>query len=348
MRRFVLSAFVLGVFCQCLVFQARAYIDIALQMQLGNPTGAIVDTNNHDHYLLQRAVEALDYNDNRGLPNWTSWDLTTNDLGTASRTGSFFDDTNLPANFYHVKDADYTYSGYNRGHMCPSADRTITTNDNRMVFFMSDIIPQTPDNNQGPWARLETYCRALTPTNELLIICGPRTFSGARINTNGPVLIPDYVWKIIVVVPSGEGPALSRITTATRVIAVDMPNIQGIRSVNWTNYLTSVNALQTNTGFTFFTALPAGVANVLRAKIDGVSIQPTTPPGFQSIAWDAGQISLVVTGAVATHYTITATTDLNSPQWDTVLSTNYPALPFTFVETNAGWPRRFYRVQTGP
>ena len=90
--------------------------------------------------------------------------------------------------------------------MCPSADRTDNTNDNRQVFFMSDIIPQTPDNNQGPWARLETYCRALAQTNELLVICGPNGFSGARINTNGPVLIPDFTWKIIVVVTPGGGP----------------------------------------------------------------------------------------------------------------------------------------------
>ncbi|MEI9961059.1 MAG: hypothetical protein WDM76_07955 [Limisphaerales bacterium] len=47
---------------------ARATIDLSLQMQLGNPSGAIADTNNHDHYLIQRPVEALDYSDNLGQP----------------------------------------------------------------------------------------------------------------------------------------------------------------------------------------------------------------------------------------------------------------------------------------
>ena len=47
---------------------ARATIDATLQMQLGNPSGATADTNNHAHYLIQRTVEAIDYSDNLGEP----------------------------------------------------------------------------------------------------------------------------------------------------------------------------------------------------------------------------------------------------------------------------------------
>jgi hypothetical protein len=56
--------------------QARATIDVTLQMQLGNPSGATTDTNNHSHFLLQRSVEAIDYSDSLGTPLWASWDLT--------------------------------------------------------------------------------------------------------------------------------------------------------------------------------------------------------------------------------------------------------------------------------
>jgi hypothetical protein len=47
---------------------AFATIDASLQMELGNPSGAITDTNNHNHYLIQRTVEAMDYSDNLGQP----------------------------------------------------------------------------------------------------------------------------------------------------------------------------------------------------------------------------------------------------------------------------------------
>ena len=51
---------------------AGAIIDASLQMQLGNPSGATADTNNHNHYFIQRPVQAMDYNDNLGQANWAS------------------------------------------------------------------------------------------------------------------------------------------------------------------------------------------------------------------------------------------------------------------------------------
>ena len=81
--RGLLSA--IAILCCFAAFRASAIIDVTLQMQLGNPSGAIVDTNNHAHYLIQRTVEAIDYNDNLGEPNWASWDLTASDIGTNSR-----------------------------------------------------------------------------------------------------------------------------------------------------------------------------------------------------------------------------------------------------------------------
>src|ERR1051326_7622425 len=175
------------------VLRVDAIIGTSLQMQLGNPSSAATDTNNHDHYLIQRTVEALDYSDNLGEPNWASWDLTSADEGSASRSTSFFTDNTLPSNFYHVTSADYTGSGYDRGHLCPSADRTDTRADNDLVFYMSNIMPQTPDNNQGPWEVLETYCRTLASQgNELLITCGPSTFDGSHIQPSGKASIPGY------------------------------------------------------------------------------------------------------------------------------------------------------------
>ncbi len=254
-----------------------ASIGTALQMQLGNPSGATTNSANSTNYLVQRTVESLSYNDTLREPNWASWDLTAGDVGSSGRSSIFYADTNLPASYYIVQPTNYSGSGYDRGHMCPSADRTDNTTDNDLVFYMSNIIPQTPDNNQGLWANLETDCRTLAQAgNELLIICGPSGFDGTRTSSSGQIYIPAYTWKIIVVVPTGIGTALSRITTSTRVIAVNIPNIAGIRSDPWANYITSVNVIQTNTGFTFFTTLPPNAADVLRAKVDGATADSIT------------------------------------------------------------------------
>jgi len=157
--------------------QAGAIIDTNLQMQLGNPSNATANTNNHDHYLIQRTVETLDYSDNLGEPVWASWDLTAGDVGSATRSTSYYTDTNLPTNFYRVTDNDYVGVGainFNRGHLCPSEDRTNTRTNNDAVFFMSNIMPQSGPNNSGVWENLESDCRTFASAgNELLIICGP-------------------------------------------------------------------------------------------------------------------------------------------------------------------------------
>jgi len=239
-------------------------------MQLGDPSDAKPDTNNHEHYLIQRQVFALDYDDKNGEPNWVSWDLTADDMGPAKRSPAFHPDNELPATFHHITSADYKGSGFDRGHMCPSADRTDNAQDNEAVFTMANIIPQTPDNNQGVWERLEAECRDLARQgNELLIISGPASFTGQHINQSGPVMVPAHTWKIVVVVPNGDGPVLNRINPTTRVIAVDIPNIAGVRHDSWTKYLVSVNQIEQLTGLRFFTALAPDLAAVLKAKVDG-------------------------------------------------------------------------------
>ena len=74
--------------CCLLTLRAGATIDAALQLQLGNPSGASADTNNHNHYLIQRTVEAIDYSDNLGEPVWASWDLTAAASGSRAAVAS--------------------------------------------------------------------------------------------------------------------------------------------------------------------------------------------------------------------------------------------------------------------
>ncbi len=294
---------VLAVFFPAL--PAFGFIDVTLQMQLGNPSGATSDPNNHTHYLIQRSVEALDYNDTFGEPNWASWDLTAGDVGTNSRSASFFTDTNLPAGFYRVTDSDYVgvgTNGFARGHLCPSEDRTDTRADNDLVFFMSNIMPQDAINNSGVWAQFENYCRSQLSSNELLITCGPSGFGTNRI-PSGKAYIPDYTWKIVVVVPTNSGTALSRITAATRVISLKVPNADSATNT-WPAYVVSANQIQVDTGLTFFTALPAGVAATLRAKVDG---QTNPPPAIYAFSPSSGPTNTVV---VLTGTNFTAATQV--------------------------------------
>jgi DNA/RNA endonuclease G (NUC1) len=259
------------------MLSAWARIGVPYQMPLGNPSGAAADPNNHGHFLIQRSVFAMDYDDSEGEPNWVSWNLTADDLGPAKRS-AFHTDNELPASFRHVTDADYKGSGFDRGHMCPSADRTDNAQDNAEVFAMSNISPQAPDNNQGVWEKLEAECRELARAgNELLILCGPAGATTQHINGNGPVAVPTHTWKIVVQVPNGPGSVLDRISASTRVIAVSIPNVAGVRRDPWTKYLVSVSQLEALTGLKFFTALAPEIAQALKSKVDGHAVQPISP-----------------------------------------------------------------------
>jgi endonuclease G len=322
------------------VFDAEATIDASLQMQLGKPSGATTDTNNHDHYLIQRLVEALDYSDHLGEPVWASWDLTSGDVGSATRSPNFFTDTTLPAGFYRVTTTDYNGVGvidFNRGHLCPSEDRTDTRQDNDLVFFMSNIMPQSGPNNQGVWVNLESYCRTLADAgNELLIICGPSGF-GTNTIPSGKAYIASNVWKIIVSVPLGSGTALSRMTATNRVIAVSIPNVTNGLSSAWQTYVTSPGQIERETGFTFFTTLPPDIASAFRSRVDGTSYVPIISNALAT----NGQFKFTVNGSIGSNYVVQVATNLDPPQWVPVLTN---AAPFVFTDNSVQqFGHRFYR-----
>ena len=239
------------------------------QMLLGNPDRASYSDRTPEHFLIQRSQYALSYNNTLHIPNWVSWHLNAADIGQTAR-GLFLPDPNLPPAFYKVTPTDYTRSSYDRGHNCPSADRSDTKQNNDAVFLMTNMTPQAHGLNAGPWEQLESYCRTLTKQGyELYIVCG-HGFSAPTHNTIGTakIAVPDYAWKIVVILPERSGNDLARINAQTRVIAVRMPNINTISNELWTRYLVTPGDLEKATGLHYFDRLPLPVSAALKAKKD--------------------------------------------------------------------------------
>ncbi len=238
---------------------------------LGNPSGAVHDTAEPNNYLIERPQYALSYNRDNGIPNWVSWQLTKKDLGEAKRSPTFTADGTLPDSWYRVSLDDYTGTGYDRGHMCPSADRTASAKDNLATFILTNVVPQAPDNNRGTWEQLESFSRTLVNKGHVLyIIAG----SDGRIGTiaDGRIRIPRYTWKIIVVMPKGQSD-ISRITAKTQVIAIRVPNSLDATLGDWEEYRVKVSEIEKVTGYQFFSNLPPDIQTALKSRIDPV---PTT------------------------------------------------------------------------
>ncbi|BAB78345.1 DNA/RNA non-specific endonuclease (plasmid) [Anabaena sp. FACHB-709] len=252
-----------------------------VHLTMGNPTNANTSFSN---FLLSKVQYATSHNCFRGTPNWVSWQLNQSWLGSAPRQDDFRADTTLPSGCYRVTSSDYTGSGFDRGHMAPSADRTNTIANNSATFLMTNIIPQAPDNNQGIWANLENYSRNLVTgqNRELYIISGAYGTGGTGSNQNntttiagGKVTVPARTYKVIVVLDR-PGLGVSGVTTNTRVIAVDIPNTQGVRNADWRNYRISVDTLEarlrnaTGTTYDFLSNVPTSIQSVIEARVDNL------------------------------------------------------------------------------
>lgn len=244
-------------------------------LNMGNPSGAVASASAPTNYLMEKPQYALSYHRDKGIPNWVSWHLDASWLGSAPRQDDFRADNTLPSGWYQVSSSSYSGSGFDRGHNCPSADRTRTVTDNSATFLMTNMIPQAPDNNQGPWARLEDYTRSLVSQgNECYVIMGQYGTGGTGSNgyrttiDNGRVTVPNRIWKVIVVLPAASGDDAARVTTSTRVIAVDMPNAQGIRNNNWGMYRTTVDAIEAAAGVDLLSRVPASIQAVIESRVD--------------------------------------------------------------------------------
>lgn len=238
----------------------------SVHLTMGNPSNAVTNTLYPTNYLMEKSQYVLSYNRDKGEPNWTSWHLASTDLGSAARQDDFRPDTTLPAGWYQVKGTDYSGSGYDRGHMCPSGDRTSSAANNSATFLMTNMIPQAPTNNQQTWANMENYLRSLVTgsNDELYIISGGYGVSGYI--AGGNVAVPTYTWKVVMVLPSGTND-VSRVTTSTRLIAVFIPNNNSVVS-DWKQYRVSVDYVESMTGYNFFSNVSDSIENTIESTVD--------------------------------------------------------------------------------
>jgi endonuclease G, mitochondrial len=241
-----------------------------IHLTLGNPSHAI-ETRADRYHLFLRSQYALFYDRTTSNPAWASWQLNASWLGNLSRP-EFTPDPEMPTGWFTVTPRNYTGSGFDRGHIVPAADRNRTPEDSAAVFYMSNIAPQAPDNNRGPWEALESYCRMLVKSGkELYIIAGPTGQGGVgsegakKAIANGKITVPAAFWKIVVV---NDRPSLGLkgITQNTRVIAVLMPNRQGIKEENWQTFRTTIRDLEQRTGYDFLSNVPPAVQEALETQ----------------------------------------------------------------------------------
>jgi DNA/RNA endonuclease G (NUC1) len=237
--------------------------------EFGEPT----DADASDDFIVRHEQFTASYNPNRGSPNWVSYDLDAAHFGAQDRCDCFTMDPDLPASFPRLTTADYTdagaFHGYgiDRGHMVRSFDRTTGSLDNARTYLFSNVVPQASDMNQGPWANLENDLGDLARVQgrEVYIITGPAGNKGT-LKDEGKIVIPTSTWKVAVILPRDHGLADIVDYRDLEVIAVDMPNVERIRNVDWNTYRTTVDAIEVLTGYDLLALLPDDIENAVESN----------------------------------------------------------------------------------
>ncbi len=122
------------------------------------------------------------------------------------RDDAFHDEDRLPADD-RASLADYTHSGFDRGHLAPAGDMPSPAAQ-AQSFSLANIVPQNRSVNRSLWAGIEESVRRLAlARGELFVVTGP-VFSGRNLGSiKGRVLVPTHLFKAIYDPRSGEAGA---------------------------------------------------------------------------------------------------------------------------------------------
>ena len=168
--------------------------------------------HNHPEQIVVHTGYRLSFNRETLCPNWVAWELTANETeGSVQRSNDFRPDEMLPCR-YQVTTDDYKHSGYDRGHMCPSADMKWSSTAQSECFFMSNICPQTHALNAGGWEKVERACRRWAKREgKVYIVCGP-IFNDSRkqlyIGKSVKVRVPNAFFKVVLSLKKGGEKAI--------------------------------------------------------------------------------------------------------------------------------------------
>jgi endonuclease G len=212
--------------------------------------GAPCDTDQ----VLDRQGYSLGYSYPYKSALWVSYIISPGSVGVdVRRHGSFYEDRDIPEK-YRVESDQYVNSGYDKGHLAPSATIDFNETANRETFAMSNVVPQEPKLNRRGWGKLEDLVRDWTATKgKLYVVTGPLYSDDPEMMNGLPV--PERMYKVIYAYK------------ADQAIGFIFPNDSVKNDEIW-KYAVSVQEVEQQTGLTFFSKFSQKKQERLKAGVD--------------------------------------------------------------------------------
>jgi len=138
--------------------------------------------------VLCNSFFAIVYDDDRNA-NIFSTEIAQERLKKTPRTDDFRADKRIADS---PTPADYTNSGYDRGHMVPAANAD-DPNEMSDTFFMTNMTPQLPSVNRVAWKNLEERVRSV-PFK--WVVTGAHYSATPKVIGKNKVPVPDFLYKV--------------------------------------------------------------------------------------------------------------------------------------------------------
>lgn len=209
-------------------------------------TGQVVD---HTYYTLS-------YNEEHEQAEWVAYYLTKGRIkGEVSRTNDYRKDPKVKTGT--SANTDHKGSGYDRGHLAPAASMAFSEKAMRESFYLSNMSPQHPALNRGPWRKLEKQVRRWTKKHgPLYVVSGPvLSRVRERIGPND-VSVPQRLYKVILDYNKGRG---------SKGIAFLLPNKPVKKELS--AYKVPIDKVEAITGIDFFHELPVRIQSSFEREV---------------------------------------------------------------------------------
>jgi len=211
--------------------------------------------------VIEHPGHLLVYDEKHEQAKWVahiaSPDLIT---GNLARIDSFLPDPLVTTGT--AVTADYWNSGFDRGHLVPSADMRWNATALQATYLYSNISPQRPELNRQSWADLEDWVRRYVNYSKrrIYVVTGPVLRDGLPVmqkaDRKNDVSIPEQFFKIIADL---DGPAPKAMAFLQPNQANEYPTI---------SYAVPIDSVERLTGIDFFPALEDGLEATLEAMRD--------------------------------------------------------------------------------
>jgi endonuclease G len=207
--RFELGALVWVLGLSLLFSQALGAEELATASGVGGPCQQfvyrsqlplIVNPKLRERYhVLCFSAFVIGYSGVSKTPLWSAEHLTRESLNKAKelrRLNAFHEELALEVQERSFL-SDYARSGFDRGHMSPSADQP-TELAQQESFSLANMVPQNSTNNRHIWEGIESATRSYARrSGEVFVITGPLFMSSTLQQLKGRVLVPSHLFKIL-------------------------------------------------------------------------------------------------------------------------------------------------------